>query len=151
MPRAKKETPEVEETKKTKTKVNHQTYMGTGRRKLATARVWLKAEKGDIFINEKPAKEYFASTLKEKMFEEPLRIVNRTGQFSGSIKVAGGGPSAQLTAMIHGLSRALVSYDGSLKELLAKRKFLTRDDRIKERRKYGHAGKARKMKQSPKR
>ena len=125
--------------------------IGTGRRKTAVARVWLKKEKGPFIVNDKPIEEYFSREAAKKTYEEPLRVVNRLGQFSGTIKLAGGGPSAQLGALVHGLTRALASYEPSFREILAKKKLLTRDSRMKERRKYGHAGKARKKKQSPKR
>jgi len=125
--------------------------MGTGRRKTAVARVWLRSEKGPILVNDKPIEEYFRSEVAKKIYEEPLRVVNRVGQFSGTIKLEGGGTSAQLGAVVHGLARALASYEPSFKETLSKKKLLTRDSRMKERRKAGHAGKARKRKQSPKR
>ena len=124
---------------------------GTGRRKTAVARIWLKQEKGPSLVNERPIEEYFPGEAAKKIYEEPLRVVNRIGQFSGTIKLEGGGVSAQLGAVVHGLSRALASYDSSFREILSKKKLLTRDSRMKERRKYGHAGKARKKKQSPKR
>jgi small subunit ribosomal protein S9 len=147
-----KEETQVEEKKEAKTKrKTHEVYMGTGRRKLAVARVWLKSDKGEILINDKPVKEYFGSVDAEKVYTEPFRVVNRLGQFSGTVKVSGGGIAAQLEAVAHGISRALTTYDPTFRETLSKRGFLTRDSRIKERRKYGHAGKARKQKQSPKR
>jgi small subunit ribosomal protein S9 len=124
---------------------------GTGRRKTAVARVWLKREKGPTLVNDKPIEEYFPSEAAKRTYEEPLRVVNRIGQFSVTIKLEGGGTSAQLGAVVHGLARALASSDTSFREILSKKKLLTRDSRMKERRKYGHAGKARKRKQSPKR
>jgi len=141
------------ETKETKAKkpAKTETLMGTGRRKTAVARVWLKNAKGALLVNDKPIEDYFRSETEKKIYEEPLRVVNRTGQFSGTIKLEGGGVSAQLGAVVHGLARALASYDPSFRETLSKKKLLTRDSRMKERRKYGHAGKARKRKQSPKR
>lgn len=154
MPRKKKESAEKEkETKEETTKKDFfkGLIMATGRRKTAVARVWLKSEKGPILVNDKPIQEYFSSVAAAKIYEEPLRVVNRLGQFSGTIKVKGGGASAQLASVVHGISRALTAYEPSFKEILSKKKFLTRDSREKERRKYGHAGKARKRKQSPKR
>ena len=124
---------------------------GTGRRKTAIASVWLKKTKGPILVNEQPIEKYFLGEPAKKIYEEPLRIVNRIGQFSGTIKVHGGGTSAQLGAISHGISRALADLDPDFRKILANKKLLTRDSRMKERRKYGHAGKARKMKQSPKR
>src|SRR3989344_6984278 len=148
MPR-KKEAAEETETKETKKRETKKIsvsgiMMGTGRRKTSVARVWLKKEKGPLLVNEKPIDDYFTDKTAKKIYEEPLRVVNRLGQFSGTIKVTGGGISSQLGAVIHGLSRALTASDPAFKEILSKRKFLTRDSRMKERRKYGHAGKARK-------
>ena len=152
MPRKKKVEVTSEEEQKEKRKIDISgVFMGTGRRKTAVARVWLRKGKGPILVNDKPIQEYFKEASAQKLYEEPLRIVNRLGQFSGTIKVTGGGINGQIGAVIHGLSRALTASDPSFKEILSKRKFLTRDSRMKERRKYGHAGKARKMKQSPKR
>jgi small subunit ribosomal protein S9 len=140
-------------TKETKAKkpTTTETLMGTGRRKTAVARVWLKDTKGTLLVNDRPIDDYFRSEAEKKIYEEPLRVVNRLGQFSGTIKLNGGGVSAQLGAVVHGLARALASYDPVFRETLSKKKLLTRDSRMKERRKYGHAGKARKKKQSPKR
>lgn len=125
--------------------------IGTGRRKTAVARVWLKKAKGPILVNEMQIEEYFPSEAAKRTYEEPLRVVNRIGQFSGTIKLEGGGFSTQLGAVVHGISRALAGFDPDFRQILAKKGFLTRDPRMKERRKYGHAGKARKRKQSPKR
>ena len=152
MPRKKKVEVTSEEEQKEKRKIDVSgVFMGTGRRKTAVARVWLRKGKGPILVNDKPIQEYFKEASAQKLYEEPLRIVNRLGQFSGTIKVTGGGVNGQIGAVIHGLSRALTASDPSFNEILSKRKCLTRDSRMKERRKYGHAGKARKMKQSPKR
>ncbi|MEX0622223.1 MAG: 30S ribosomal protein S9 [Candidatus Woykebacteria bacterium] len=158
MPRKKAvttEKPEKKEEKKKEAKAKKPStepiLMGTGRRKTSVARVWLKNVKGDISVNEKPIDKYFVGPAAKRIYEEPLRVVNRIGQFSGTIKVEGGGASSQLGAIKHGIARALSSFDSEFQQILSKRKLLTRDPRMKERRKYGHAGKARKMKQSPKR
>lgn len=141
-----------EEKTAVKPGINQKDYFkGVGRRKQAVARVWLKLGKGEILVNEKPLKEYFAYLSDNKVLEEPLRVVNRIGQISGSVRVTGGGIKSQADAVIHGISRALVDLDETLRSPLAKRSLLTRDSRVKERRKYGLAGKARKQKQSPKR
>ncbi len=95
--------------------------------------------------------KYFSSLVDKKYLEEPFRVVNRIGQMSGTIKVVGGGAVSQAAAVVHGISRALVEFDETFRPPLAKRKLLTRDPRVKERRKYGFAGKARARKQSPKR
>jgi small subunit ribosomal protein S9 len=150
MPKRKKEETTQEEPEKRKQDVSG-IFMGTGRRKTSVARAWLKLEKGPILVNEKPIEAYFPSTTAKKAYEEPFRVTNRLGQFSGTIKVEGGGLSGQLGAVSHALSRSLVAFDETFKQTLSKKKLLTRDARMKERRKYAHAGKARKLKQSPKR
>ncbi len=142
---------EVKEPKVKKATKVASIYHGVGRRKEAVARVWLKLEKGPILVNDKPLEEYFAYMADKKYLEEPFRVVNRIGQMSATIKVIGGGSSSQATAVVHGISRALVEFDETFRSPLAKRKLLTRDSRVKERRKYGYAGKARARKQSPKR
>lgn len=146
-----KETVKVEntQTKRSNNKDNY--FKGVGRRKEAVARVWLKLEKGPLLVNDKPIEEYFNYLADKKILEEPFRVVNRIGQMSGTIKVVGGGISSQVGAVVHGISRALLEYDETFRPALAKRKLLTRDPRVKERRKYGFAGKARAKKQSPKR
>ncbi len=142
---------EKEEPKVKKTAKTSPTYRGVGRRKQSVARVWLKLEKGPILVNDKPMEEYFAYMTDRKYLEEPFRVVNRIGQISGTIKVVGGGVASQAAAVVHGISRALLEFDETFRSPLAKRKLLTRDSRVKERRKYGLAGKARARKQSPKR
>lgn len=150
MPKTKKKETTQEEPEKRKLDISN-IFMGTGRRKTSVARAWLKLEKGPILVNEKPIEKYFPSVTAKKAYEEPFRVTNRLGQFSGTIKVGGGGVSGQLGAVSHALSRSLVAFDETFKQTLSKKKLLTRDARMKERRKYGHAGKARKLKQSPKR
>ncbi|HEY4694685.1 MAG TPA: 30S ribosomal protein S9 [Candidatus Nanoarchaeia archaeon] len=142
---------EVVEEVKPKAKSGNDLYRAVGRRKRAIARVWLKLGKGAISVNGKPMEEYFASLKNSKQLEEPFRVVNRLGQMEGEIKVEGGGLVAQAGAVLHGISRALLAYDETMRSGLSKRKLLTRDSRVKERRKYGRAGKARARKQSPKR
>lgn len=139
------------ETKTKKTTKNSNIFRGVGRRKQSVARVWLKLEKGPILVNDKPVDDYFAHLTNKKYIEEPFRVINRVGQMSGTIKVVGGGSASQAAAVVHGISRALVEFDETFRLPLAKRKLLTRDSRVKERRKYGFAGKARARKQSPKR
>ena len=156
MPRKKVEMVETEkeeklEKAKAEKTTSEEKYQKTGSRKESVARVTLYLKKGDILVNDLPIDKYFPGPLAEKVYEEPLRVVNRLGQVSGTIKVRGGGKQGQLYAVAHGLSRALVEFDESFRSILSRRKLLTRDRRVKERRKYGHAGKARKMKQSPKR
>jgi len=142
---------EIDKKEESKKLFSKDSYHRTGSRKEAVARVALYLKKGDILINDIKIEDYFPSAVARKVYEEPLRVVNRLDQVSGTIKVRGGGLQGQLNAVSHGISRALVEFDESFRPILSRRKLLTRDRRVKERRKYGHAGKARKMKQSPKR
>lgn len=122
-----------------------------GRRKEAIARVRLVAGKGPLTVNGKPIHEYFLGMVAQKVYQAPFEKTSITGRYSGSIKVLGGGVSSQLGAVVHGLSRAISKIDDEKRTTLKRAGLLTRDSRVKERRKYGHAGKARAMKQSPKR
>lgn len=130
-----------------------QTYIAAvGRRKEAVARVRLVSKAGIITINGKPYGEYFTGAVFERAFSKPFETINSIGKFSGSVIVSGGGTMSQLGAVIHGISRALSKIDtDKFRKLLKVEGLLTRDPRVKERRKYGHAQKARAMKQSPKR
>ena len=134
--------------KKTKT---NEYVSAVGRRKEAVARVRLTSGVGLVTINGKPASEYFPSLVFQKIYQRPFDVTKTSGKFKGSIKISGGGVSSQLGAVVHGISRALSLTDASYRKLLKKEGFLTRDARVKERRKYGHAQKARAKKQSPKR
>jgi|SRR3989344_1109317 len=134
---------------KAKKKTEH--YFGTGRRKTAVARVRLSLGKGSILINDKAINDVFNDPVSRRIIQNPLIVADRVDAFTGNIKIAGGGIKAQAEAVAHGLSRALVAYDEALRGPLAKAGLMTRDPRMKERRKYGLGGKARKGKQSPKR
>lgn len=116
-------------------------YSGTGRRKTAVARVWLfeksKKSTAEYMINGQPADSYFRKSLTSFDYRRPLVLTGTEGKFSASIKVHGGGKQAQLGAVIHGLSRALIAYNPDFKGVLKKEKLLTRDSRMKERKKYG--------------
>lgn len=122
-----------------------------GRRKEAVARVRLFTGKGETTVNGKLVKEYFKGAVAEKAYLKPFEVTASLGQYFASVKIEGGGTSSQLGALMHGLSRALSKADEKFKPMLKKAGLLTRDARVKERRKYGHAQKARAMKQSPKR
>lgn len=126
-------------------------YDGTGRRKTAIARVRLFLGNEPIKVNDKIISECFPGAVSQKEYERPFVTVNRPNSFSGTIKVGGGGQQSQLGAIVHGLSHALIKYDPTFRTQLAISGLLTRDSRMKESRKYGLAGKARKRKQSPKR
>lgn len=128
------------------------TYISSvGRRKEAVARVRLLKGNGQIIINGKPASEYFNSLLMQKLLVKPFDVSKTSGQFTGTVKVAGGGKESQLDAVILGIARALVKADATLRPSLKKEGYMTRDPRVKERRKFGLAQKARAKKQSPKR
>lgn len=127
------------------------TYQAVGRRKTATARVRILTGDGQFTVNDKPVFEYFSRRQDKIIFEKALILTGLLGKFSGSIKVEGSGLSSQLGASVHGLSRAIIKFDETLKPTLKKAGLITRDPRAKERRKMGNAQKARKGKQSPKR
>ena len=122
-----------------------------GRRKEAVARVRLMQGNGQVTVNGKPIAEYFLGTIFQKLYNRPLELTKTVGKYSVSVKIKGGGKVSQLGAFIHGLARAIAKAEPSLRVTLKKEGFLTRAARVKERRKYGHAQKARAMKQSPKR
>ena len=122
-----------------------------GRRKEAVARVRVSPGQGQIIVNGKPISEYFLGESLQKFYLRPLELTKTTGKYTISVKILGGGQVSQLGAVIHGIARAISKQDPTLRTILKKEGFLTRDPRAKERRKYGHAGKARAMKQSPKR
>ncbi len=122
-----------------------------GRRKEAVARVRISKGQGVITVNGKPIIEYFSGPIFQKLYQKPLDITKTAGSYTISVKVVGGGQMSQLGAVVHGISRAIAKIDPTLRTALKKEGMLTRDARAKERRKYGHAGKARAMKQSPKR
>ena len=126
------------------------TYYGTGRRKEAIARVRLVPGKGEIVINNRPLEEYFGKKTLEVQVRQPLEITGLAGNYSVLAKVEGGGTTGQAGAIRLGIARALVRADGDLRSVLKKMGFLTRDPRMKERRKYG-LKKARKAPQFSKR
>ena len=134
-----------------KTKIDSKTITTVGRRKEAVARVRITPGEGQLTINGKPIAEYFAGNIFQKLYSRPLEITKTFGKYSVSVRVEGGGKVAQVGAMVHGLARALSKASPDFKVILKKEGMLTRDARVKERRKYGHAGKARAKKQSPKR
>ena len=110
----------------------------TGRRKKSIARVWIKKGSGKIFINGKDMNSYFKRPLHQIIVTRPLQEISGTNQYDVKCHVKGGGLSGQAGAIIHGISRALVNTDSSLKKILKKSKFTTRDSRKVERKKYGH-------------
>ena len=110
----------------------------TGRRKRSIARVWIKKGSGKIFVNGKEMIQYFKRPAHQIIVTKPLEAINLMSQYDIKCNVRGGGLSGQAGAIIHGMSRALVNMDNSLKKILKKNKFTTRDSRKVERKKYGH-------------
>ncbi|THD43694.1 MAG: 30S ribosomal protein S9 [Bradyrhizobium sp.] len=111
----------------------------TGKRKNAVARVWIKPGKGAITVNGKALDVYFARPVLRMILNQPLIVANRLGQYDLTVTVAGGGLSGQAGAVRHGLAKALTYYEPELRPSLKKEGFLTRDARVVERKKYGHA------------
>jgi small subunit ribosomal protein S9 len=109
----------------------------TGKRKNAIARVWLKPGRGSITVNGKEEKIYFARPVLRMILRQPLIAANRDGQFDVVCTVLGGGLSGQAGAVRHGISKALIAYEPSLRPTLKSGGFLTRDPRVVERKKYG--------------
>lgn len=123
---------------------------GTGRRKTSVARVYLKAGKGEITVNNKPADEYFSRETGRMVIRQPLDLTNNRTSFDINVNVNGGGESGQAGAVRLGITRALIAYDAALKPTLSKAGFVTRDAREVERKKVG-LRKARRRKQFSKR
>lgn len=111
----------------------------TGRRKDATARVWIKPGKGEIVINGRKASQYFARPVLRMLITQPFLVADRYNQFDVMATVVGGGLSGQAGAVRHGISRALTYYEPDLRAILKVAGFLTRDSRTVERKKYGKA------------
>ena len=126
------------------------TNYGTGRRKTATARVFLKAGSGAITVNNRSLDVYFARETARMIVRQPLELIESVNKFDFYITVAGGGMSGQAGAIRHGITRALVDYDETLKSALRQAGFVTRDSREVERKKVG-LRKARKRPQYSKR
>ena len=122
----------------------------TGKRKDAVARVWIMPGKGNITINEKSLDQYFARPVLKMIINQPFEITNRMNEFDVVCTVKGGGLSGQAGAIKHGISKALNEYEPELRTVLKQAGFLTRDDRVVERKKYGRA-KARRSYQFSKR
>ena len=123
---------------------------GTGRRKSAVARVFLKAGSGKITVNGKPANEYFSRETGLMVIRQPLELTDNVERIDIMVNVSGGGESGQAGAVRHGITRALIDYDIGLKPALSKAGFVTRDAREVERKKVG-LRKARRAKQFSKR
>ncbi|MEW6562894.1 MAG: 30S ribosomal protein S9 [Pseudomonadota bacterium] len=123
---------------------------GTGRRKSAVARVFIKPGKGNIVVNDKPVDVFFSRETGRMIVRQPLELVELADKFDIMVNVTGGGESGQAGAVRHGITRALIDYDASLKPVLSKAGLVTRDAREVERKKVG-LRKARRRKQFSKR
>lgn len=125
-------------------------FYATGRRKCAVARVRLYPGKGPIVVNGRPLEELFPREGLRRAIVEPLMVTDTLDKFNATVKVIGGGDSGQAGAIRHGIARALIQADEALRPLLRSHGLLTRDSRVKERKKYGLI-RARKAKQYTKR
>ena len=112
-------------------------YYATGKRKNAIARVWLSEGQGDLAVNNRTIKHYFLRDNLCMVVKQPLETTNTLGRFNVKARVAGGGLAGQAEALRHGIAQALVVFDETLRAPLRKGGFLTRDPRMKERKKYG--------------
>lgn len=112
-------------------------YYATGKRKTAIARVWMKMGDGKIIINKRPIDEYLSTEIAKMIVAQPLELTNTMGRYDITVNVKGGGYSGQVGAIKHGISRVLLKISPEFREPLRKGGFLTRDSRIKERKKYG--------------
>ncbi|MCA1592909.1 MAG: 30S ribosomal protein S9 [Acidobacteria bacterium] len=115
-------------------------YYGTGRRKTSTARVYLRPGSGEIKINRKTFEQYFPNQALRMIIRQPLTLTDTGAKFDIVVNVAGGGPAGQAGAVRHGITRALMEYNSDLRPDLKKAGLVTRDPRIKERKKYGQKG-----------
>ena len=112
-------------------------FYGTGKRKSSIARVWLKPGAGAITVNNKTLDDYFGRETSKMVVRQPLELTENVGKFDIYVTVKGGGDSGQAGAIKHGITKALLEYDAELRGTLKKAGFITRDSRIKERKKYG--------------
>ena len=128
----------------------HHPHYGTGRRKTAVARVYIRPGKGVISVNGRPVDEFFSRETGRMVVRQPLELTKTTASFDITVNVDGGGESGQAGAVRHGITRALIEYDASLKPVLKKAGLVTRDAREVERKKVG-LHKARRAKQFSKR
>jgi small subunit ribosomal protein S9 len=115
-------------------------YYGTGRRKSSTARVYLRPGAGNFQVNRKAFESYFPNETLRMIIRQPLNLTETVNKFDVLVNVAGGGPSGQAGAIRHGITRALIEYNSDLRPTLKQAGLITRDPRIKERKKYGQKG-----------
>jgi small subunit ribosomal protein S9 len=115
-------------------------YLGTGRRKTAVARVRLASGTGKIVVNGRPFENYFPVESLRMVAAQPLSVTGTADKFDAQITVSGGGPNGQAGAVRHGIARALLTVDANFRPTLKAEGFLTRDPRMRERKKYGQPG-----------
>ena len=115
-------------------------YYGTGRRKTSTARVYLRPGGGSVQVNRKSFETYFPNETLRMIIRQPLNLTETANKFDIVVNVAGGGPAGQAGAIRHGITRALIEYNNELRPTLKRAGLVTRDPRIKERKKYGQKG-----------
>jgi small subunit ribosomal protein S9 len=113
------------------------TYYGTGKRKSSIARVWLKPGDGKFTVNHKTLDQYFGRETSKMVVRQPFELVEKVGIFDVYVTVSGGGDTGQAGAIKHGITKALLLHDPELRGVLKKAGFITRDSRVKERKKYG--------------
>ena len=112
-------------------------FYATGKRKSSIARVWIKPGSGEITVNTKTLDQYFGRETSKMVVKQPLELTDNVGKFDIYVTVKGGGDSGQAGAIKHGITKALIEADADLRGTLKKAGFITRDSRIKERKKYG--------------
>jgi small subunit ribosomal protein S9 len=117
-----------------------ETYYGTGKRKTSVARTWLKPGTGVITVNRRTLDDYFGRETAKMVVEQPLVLTDTYGTFDVRVNVAGGGIAGQAAAIRHGISKALLEYNPEFRSVLKKAGLITRDARVKERKKYGQRG-----------
>jgi small subunit ribosomal protein S9 len=115
-------------------------YYGTGRRKTSIARVWLRSGQGIIAVNRRAFEDYFPREILRMIICQPLELTNTRAQLDVRVNVGGGGAAGQAGAVRHGIARALLAFDDNLRAPLKRAGFLTRDPRMRERKKYGQPG-----------
>ena len=114
-------------------------FYGTGKRKSSIARVWLKPGAGAITVNNKTLEDYFGRETSKMVVKQPLELTENIDKFDIFVTVKGGGDSGQAGAIKHGITKALLEVDVALRSTLKQAGFITRDSRVKERKKYGRA------------
>ena len=120
--------------------MSEERYYATGKRKTSIARVWLKQGEGTITINKRPMDDYLKRETAKMIIRQPLELTETLGPYDIYVNVRGGGVSGQAGAIKHGISKALLEVNPEFRSLLKKNGFLTRDSRVKERKKYGQPG-----------